>query len=294
MDNPTLKEGFLGQKMIVLPEKVRKWSAKNAVTRNFFITDIGLYPKAHRHLRTRKKGANEFIFIYCTEGEGWLRINDETFKVLPNHFFIIPKNTGHAYGSSEKSPWSIYWVHFDGYMAYNLYTRYYSICKSCNIIPFSSERIELFDQIYEIFKSNYVAPQMEYGNILGLNLISSFIFNEIDQTVNLHNRDSLVDNMVDFLIENLDKPLKSKNIAEEFNYSPSYLFSLFKKSTGYSLIQFFNLKKVQKACEYLNYTELSVKEISHRVGFQDPLYFSRLFKKYMGASPRSYKQEQHT
>jgi len=293
MDNSTLKEGFLGQKMIVLPEKVRKWSKKNSVTRNFYVTDIGLYPKAHRHLRKRKKGASEFIFIYCTEGEGWLKIEDTKCQVLPNHFFIIPKNTEHSYGASENTPWSIYWIHFDGLVAENLYTRYYSICNWCNVIPFSNERVQLFNQIYEIFKSNYIAPQMEYGNILGLNFISSFIFNEIDQTVNFHNKNNLVDTIVDFLIENLDKPLKSNEIAEEFNFSPSYLFALFKKSTGYSLIQFFNLKKVQKACEYLNYTELSIKEISHRVGFQDPLYFSRLFKKYMGSSPRSYKKDQH-
>ena len=55
---------------------------------------------------------------------------------------------------------------------------------------------------------------------------------------------------------------------------------------------FFNLKKTQKACEYLNYTDLSIKEISYKIGFDDPLYFSRIFKNFMGKSPRNYKKDQ--
>ena len=292
MDNPTLKEGFIGQRTIILQKKVRNWYQKNTLTKSFYITDIGHFPKADRHARSRKEGANEYIFIYCTEGQGWVQIGEDWSEVSPNHFFIIPKKTAHAYGASNKNPWSIYWMHFDGNLAQALFERYHSICTWCNVIPFHSQRIELFNQIYEIFESNYIAPQLEYGNILGLNFLSTFVFNEIDKNVNLPNQGRLVDTIVSYLMENLDKPLKTEEIAERFSCSPSYLFTLFKKSTGYSVIQFFNLKKVQKACEYLHYTDLSIKEISFRVGFQDPLYFSRLFKKYMGHSPRDYKKNQ--
>ncbi|WP_445731741.1 helix-turn-helix domain-containing protein [Mariniflexile sp.] len=79
-------------------------------------------------------------------------------------------------------------------------------------------------------------------------------------------------------------------IAEKFNYSKSYLHTKFKIKTGYPLLVFFNLKKVQKACDFLNYTDLSIKEIRFKMGFDDPLYFSRIFKNFMGKSPRNYKQ----
>jgi len=55
---------------------------------------------------------------------------------------------------------------------------------------------------------------------------------------------------------------------------------------------FFNLNKTQKACEYLSYTDLSIKEISFKIGFEDPLYFSRTFKNFMGKSPRNYRKSQ--
>ena len=293
MDNLTLKEGFLGQKMIVLPKSIKKGVENNAITKSFYITDIGYYPHASHHFRSRKNGASEYIFIYCTEGEGKLEIAGEQTNVAPNHFYIIPKNTTHEYQADEHNPWSIYWMHFDGNIVHNLFDRYRSNVQKDGIVPFESCRIDLFNQIFLILNSDYIAPRLEYANILGLNFISSFIFFEIDRSVHLKGPNDLVVTIVDFLTKNLDKSLKSEDIAKEFNYS-SYLFNLFKKRTGYSLIHFFNLKKTQKACEYLNYTDLSVKEISYRMGFEDPLYFSRLFKRYMGISPRAYKKEQRS
>jgi AraC-like DNA-binding protein len=292
MDNFTIKDGFMGQKMIVLPESIKEGLKTNVITKNFYIKDIGYYPKANFHQRSRKKGADEFILIYCTEGQGKLTIASEQILVLPNRYYIIPKRTAHKYGADDLNPWSIYWMHFDGLIAQSLFDRYRSNPNKYEIVPFDSGRIEQFNQIFQILGSDYVMPRLEYANILGLNFLTSFVFFEIDRSIQVNERNDLVDGIIDFLTNNLDKTLKSDDIANEFNYSSSYLFNLFKKRTGYSLIHFFNLKKSQKACEYLNYTDLSVKEISFKLGFEDPLYFSRLFKKYIGVPPKAYKAKQ--
>jgi len=183
-------------------------------------------------------------------------------------------------------------MHFEGTTAKDLFTRYEKGTGTKDIISFENERIGLFDQIYKIFESDYVEPSLEYANILDLNFISSFVYGEINLSTDAHARENLGDAIIDFLTGNLDKSFSSQDIADEFNYSTSYLFSHFKKRTGYAIIHFFNLKKAQKACEYLKYTDMSVKEISFNMGFQDPLYFSRLFKKNMGMSPRPYKKAQ--
>lgn len=289
LNQSLLKEGFVGQKMIVLPSTIKKKMKSNAITQSFYITDIGYYPNASHHYRERKKGAKEFIFIYCIEGEGVLSINGKERAVMPHHFFIINKNTPHHYWANDHNPWSIYWLHFDGTLAQHLYERYQSSLLKKSVISFDNSRIQLFDQIYQIYSSDYIEPKMEYSSILGLNFISSFLFNEVEPSI--HHPDNIADTIIAYLTANLNKSFKAEDIAREFKYSPSYLFNLFKKKTGYSLIHFFNLKKTQKACEYLNYTNLTIKEISYRMGFEDPLYFSRLFKKHMGMSPKQYKGE---
>lgn len=290
MDNITFKEGFIGQKMIVLPNNIKKLLITNAITKSFYITDLGYFPRADHHYRRRNEGANEFIFIYCTEGEGWLEIENVKIEILPNQFFIIPKKIRHNYGANDNNPWSIFWMHFDGSIANNLVNRYNSNSQKSRTIPFINDRIKLFNHIFKIFESDYIETQMEYANILSLKFISSFIFQDLDQSVNISDPDNLVGSIINFLQKNIDQTYSIKDISEEFKYSPSYIFTLFKKRTGYSLIHFFNLKKMQKACEYLNYTDLSVKEISYKMNFQDPSYFSRLFKKLMGVSPKRYKQ----
>ncbi|MEO1010838.1 MAG: AraC family transcriptional regulator [Bacteroidota bacterium] len=293
MRDVLLKEGFLGQKMIVLPDTIKQSLRANPVTRSFCITDIGYYPNASNHHRIRKQGAPEYIFIYCVEGSGVLKIKGTRIEVHPNHFFLIPKYTAHEYWATPDNPWSIYWMHFEGGMAQHLLERYHSLAPTLGTIPFAGHRIALFDRIYKILTSDYVAPTLEYANILGLNFIGSFIYSQVENTIDVPATRHLVDEIVEYLQQNLHKSLKAEDISQKFNYSPSYLFHIFKKRTGYSLIHFFNLKKIQKACEYLKYTDLSVKEIGFRLGYQDALYFSRLFKKHMGLSPRAYKNGQH-
>lgn len=289
MDTTTLKEGFLGQKMIALPKSVIKTIKKNPITQSFYISDLGYYPRAHHHHRIRKKGAKQYIFIYCTKGRGEIRLNDTTTKISPNQFFILPKNVRHEYSADKKDPWSIYWFHFNGSLASKLYKRYTSNSIDLRNIPFSAENIESFNKIFNLFDNNNLEHDLEFANLSALNFISSFIYYNAEEQTKLDQGNNVIDNIREYLLSDLQKNHTLDHIAQKFNYSKSYLHTKFKKRTGYSIIVFHNLKKVQKACEYLIYTDLSIKEISFKVGFDDPLYFSRIFKKYMGKSPRKYK-----
>jgi AraC-like DNA-binding protein len=289
--NTTLKEGFLGQKMMAFPQEIIDNIKKNRISKKFYISHLGYYPMASHHYRLRKNGAKQYIFIYCTKGSGEIILNNVKTKINPNQFFILPKNTRHEYRADDEDPWSIYWFHFSGTLAPKLYKRYITT-QINNNAPFSIERIALFEKIFHLFNNNYLENHLEYANLLSLNFLSSFIYNDFASSSNMHHSDTLVDSIKDYLLANLEKSFTLDEIANKFNYSKSYLHTKFKVKTGYPVLVFFNLKKVQKACEYLNYTDLSIKEICFKIGFDDPLYFSRIFKKFMGKSPRSYKQGQ--
>lgn len=293
MDENALKEGFLGQKMIAFPKAILQQIKTNPISKKFYITHLGYYPVANHHYRLRKKGASEYIFIYCTKGKGEITIKNKRTIITPNNFFIIPKNTKHEYRADENDPWSIYWVHFKGSFGKEIYNRYSKTDRSNYInIPFSKSIIDQFNKIFDLLNNNYLLNNFEYANLLSLNFISSFVYNEFNSIGTTHQNDNLVDSVKDFLMNNLDKSFTLEEIASKFNYSKSYLHTKFKLETGYPILVFFKLKKVQKACEYLSYTDLSIKQISYKIGFDDPLYFSRTFKNFMGKSPRNYKQHQ--
>jgi len=98
-------------------------------------------------------------------------------------------------------------------------------------------------------------------------------------------RSSRMDKMIGFIRENCRRPLTRKDIAESFNLSPEYVNALFQKELGISPTDCINREKVFLAYQYLNRDGLSVKETAYACGFNDPFYFSRVFKKILGITP---------
>lgn len=66
------KDGFDGQRAIVLPQTIKDLLKSNELTSLLYITDIGFYPNANGHYRIRKEGTEQHILIYCTNGKGWI------------------------------------------------------------------------------------------------------------------------------------------------------------------------------------------------------------------------------
>ena len=80
-----------------------------------------------------------------------------------------------------------------------------------------------------------------------------------------------------------------EQIASSVNLSVSHFSYLFKKKTGFSAIEYFNHLKIQKACQYILFTNMRISEIAFELGFSDPFYFSRLFTRTMSISPNQYR-----
>ena len=73
------------------------------------------------------------------------------------------------------------------------------------------------------------------------------------------------------------------------NISSYYFSKLFKQETGENYVEYLSRVRIENAKKMLTESEASIKEISYSVGFSDPNYFSRAFKKYEGVSPTEYK-----
>jgi len=288
-----LKRGFKGEKMIVVPRRlIRKYANKEMIS-NLQLTDIGYFPNASHHHRERPNGCPEYILIYCIEGEGVVNFKGKRYPIRPNSFYIIEQETPHTYYTKINDPWSIYWVHFTGSYSANIYRKFCSLNSGKPVfIPYSENKISEFEYILEIFKLGYTDQVFEYSSMLMHKLLGSFIYYSLKSTNGKDAaNESLVKRIIEFLNDNMHKSLTIQEIANQFHKSPSTLFSLFKNKTGYSIMHFYSLIKVQKASELMNFTDLSIKEISYKLDFQDPLYFSRVFKKFMGVPPSQYRKD---
>jgi two-component system response regulator YesN len=79
-----------------------------------------------------------------------------------------------------------------------------------------------------------------------------------------------------------------ENVAEQVNISPQYFSKLIKKTTGFNFIDWLSMLRVKKAKELLTNSNFTVKEVCFMVGYKDPNYFSRIFKKRIGITPSEY------
>ncbi|WHH60888.1 response regulator [Petroclostridium sp. X23] len=99
----------------------------------------------------------------------------------------------------------------------------------------------------------------------------------------------IIEKAKEFLYENYNKEITVQDLAEKYSLNPHYFSKLFKiyESTAFS--DFLTDIRIKKAINMMRETTKSLKEISNEVGYQDPNYFSRVFKKTVGISPKKYK-----
>jgi AraC-like DNA-binding protein/mannose-6-phosphate isomerase-like protein (cupin superfamily) len=285
------KDGFDGQRAIVVPAKVlARYCESHPVVNQLYVTDIGYYPNAKYHHRQRISGVNQHIFIYCVKGNGWARVGDKKYSVSTGEFILVPANMPHEYGAEEDTPWTIYWIHFKGAGSPGFIHMMLDRMKAhVAAISFQQNRIHLFEEIYTSLERGYSIDNICYASLSLQYFLGSCCFDNSYNYQATHEKQNTVSVCINYLQQNIDRTLSLQEIAGAVNLSASHFSALFKKNTGFSIFEYFNHLKVQKACQYLQFTDQRVNTIADQLGFEDPYYFSRMFTKIIGVSPNKYR-----
>ncbi len=105
-----------------------------------------------------------------------------------------------------------------------------------------------------------------------------------------HNYPPLIKEIIFAVDMDLARPLTLGYFAEMLNVNSSYLSGLFRKETGLSLTEYVTARRVLRAADLLLTSQLPIKTIAEQVGISDVHYFSRVFKKKTGQTPRQYRE----
>lgn len=284
------RDGFKGQKAIVLPYNITQMMKDDDISRLMYVTDIGYYPCASGHYRNRPEGSEQNIFIYCTEGEGWISVEGSKVTLKKNQFYIIEAGKKHSYGADAKKPWSIYWIHFTGEKC-SLFSSVFNTLQTIDEAASArfKDRILLFEEVFQNLEMGYNIENLQYTSICLFHLLGSLRYIPQFREINKKKSDSPIDKAIAYMKENIDQRLTLDQIAQEVAYSASHFSIIFFKKTGHTPLDFFNHLKIQTSCQYLDFTDMKIKEIAVRLGFADQYYFSKVFTKYMNCSPSEYR-----
>ncbi|CAG5000207.1 HTH-type transcriptional activator RhaR [Dyadobacter sp. CECT 9275] len=290
--------GFDGEQFIEIPKVGLSSCRKLPLIQGLHITHIGFYPKALHHYYQRPRGIHSVIVIYCSDGKGWLQIENHKVNIRAGEIFVIPADTPHSYGADAKNPWSIYWVHVGGSLCMEIgkaimrdsWERYEAIYAG-----FSEERTELFKQMVMTLRKGYSTSNLTFANLTLSYYLSTFINPEhFGQQSNNTQKMNTADKAIVYMQQHLSETVTLENIAGSVNLSVSFFSRKFKEDTGYTPIAYFNYLRIQKACQLLHFSDLRINEVASQIGIDDPFYFSRLFKHQMGVSPITYRRSRET
>jgi len=297
-DNNTqkVKDGFEGQRLVVLPNGIVKNLQVNPFTKQLYFTHIGFFPTAKNHFVERYSGSKNYILIYCVKGIGWYKTSGHKEIIRAGDFFLLPPNIYHNYGSDRNDAWSIYFLHFNGLLAAPFFDRLGK--KNKTQISFYKERNKMFDHMYRIIDTGYSRHNLEHVNLNLWQLLNTFMYDKYFEDLSTHYitepaiHNAAVKTTINYMQNHLDKKISLNELSQVANLSISRFSNVFKEATGYSPNDYFLRLKIQKACQYLDLTNKRVKAISYLIGIEDQYYFSRLFKKIMGKSPVEYRKSQ--
>ncbi|GIO43888.1 response regulator [Paenibacillus apis] len=103
-------------------------------------------------------------------------------------------------------------------------------------------------------------------------------------------KEQVVRNVQEYIKRNLDSKLSLNQVADMFSFSPNYLSHLFAKTAKVNFVEYVTETKISAAKEMMQRGEGRIYEISQRLGYESAFYFSKVFKKIEGISPREYMQ----
>jgi len=286
------REGFKDQHLLVLPAPLAAESKGHPLLRGLLVTDAGYFPRARLHLVERPLGAATELVILCLGGTGWVRCGGAARKMGAGDLTWLPAHEAHAYGSGEEAPWTIVWAHFQG-AEVAAWRELLGVAGAARpaVLSLPDDRLEdlAFDRVHAALEGGFALRNLVAAAAALRHALSAAAALGTDHR-DPRSADDRVAVSIELLRTDWLRPHRLAELATAAKESVAHYSVLFRRQTGFSPIDYLIRLRVRHACRMLDTTPLSVREIGERIGYQDPYYFTRCFRRVMGFSPRAYRK----
>ncbi|MDQ0872522.1 AraC-like DNA-binding protein [Paenibacillus sp. V4I3] len=237
-----------------------------------------------------------YLIHYVISGKGVFSSQGEEYELGAGDSFVIEPEQLISYVSDETDPWHYCWIAFTG-------TQAAALVASTGVNPLQpiihtkrNRHIPvLFRHIQQALRSKQANAQLksigylhlllgEYCEILSASTLAS--------AVTEAESDRIVQQAIHYLSTQYAEPITIELMAESLGYNRAYLSRMFKRHTKVTPVTFLLKLRVDKARLLLRERlELTIEQIASSVGFYDPLYFSKQFRRWYGVSPSEYRNQ---
>lgn len=284
------QQGFENEQYFIIPDEFLTRYEGNPYSRFMTVKQIGYFPRAKYHY-VEHKAPKSIIVNYCIAGSGRYSIDGgESRTVSAGQLVALPSGKPHFYAASNDDPWSHFFISGMGDV-FSYIDGMTPLGFTVDISVSYGERMqELFRQCFSVLREPYQIEEYVYVCQMAAAILSMIPCTAKQSLGRLSaNGSSGLERAVAFMKNKLYEKLTREQIAQAAFLSPSRLDHIFKQFAGYAPIEYFLRLKIQAAARDIFFSASLIQDIAAIYGIEDPYYFSRLFKRIMGVSPRQYR-----
>lgn len=232
---------------------------------------------------------DHFLIHHVIAGKGVYTLNGRDYMLGPGDTFIIFPSDVVSYSADIQDPWEYCWVGFNGVDALLLMGR---TCfrRESPVAHFESPK-EIEQAITAIWRAAGASEAAELRAIGSLYLFLGLL---TEQSAMPPGRDlslEYVEKAIRFISRNYSSGIDISHIAAHVGVSRSHLYRVFVRETGLSPNEYLTRFRITQACGLMTHSALQISAVAASVGYEDALYFSRVFKKIVGCSPSAYHKK---
>ena len=231
---------------------------------------------------------DHYLLHYIVSGRGSYETEGRTFVPGPGDAFLARPDTPIYYRADREDPWEYYWVGFSGPSAPLLLAQTPLTRRQPVLRPAAGERLR--QALLDIYKARGV----DYPSAVRMAGYLQAALGLLMESNPKRGEEALADYArqgADFLQRNYSRAISVEEAARQAGVSRSYLYRAFQAEFGCSPVEYLTRYRIQRARQLLRHSPLSIGAVATSVGFEDPFYFSRVFKREVGVSPTEYREK---
>ena len=230
---------------------------------------------------------DHYLIHHVLSGRGYLVLGDWKYALGPGDTFLTYPDRTILYYADQEEPWEYVWVGFHGLEAASMVEQ--TDFSPENPVLYGFRSREVAGLLIDLYQDYGTAPWSGAAITGRLYLLLAFLMrgSQRDWKPTASGHDC-ADAAAEYIMSHYQQPITVEELANFVSVSQSSLYRGFKSKFNLSPKRFITEYRIERACLLLDKGELSVREVSNSVGFEDPFHFSRAFKEMKGMSPKAY------
>lgn len=237
----------------------------------------------------RPNGRYDYQLLYVASGKAWFTFDSTPLEAPVGSMVIYPPEYKQQYIYYQKDHSEVYWIHFTGAEVQKLLDAYKLPLHQILQIGISIQIQELFQtiirelQVTRIYRDDFLALKLRELFLL----ISRSLSRKVSDT---GQQQAIMEEAVRYFNENYYRNIEIQTYASQLHMSTCWFIRSFRQYMGMPPLKYLTTIRTNRAKELLEGTAYTISEVGSIVGYDNPLYFSRIFRNETGMSPKQYRK----